>query len=252
MDRCFSPLILTIRKSFRSQSKDTSSLPWRRIDTNQEIINSTISRDLPLALHENLRSVTQEQQNETDPFWNNGYFSGADAMFAYAFAAEYRPRTILEIGSGNSTKFFRKAIRDFKTNSRLISVDPEPRAAISSVSDEVIRESALKLGPKIFDDLYSGDILFIDGSHVTLSGTAVPYFFLEIIPRLKRGVLIHIHDIYLPCEYNPTFIDRGYSEQYGLRAYLLGNRDLKVIASIFYLSSSNKILVAGVSFWMQK
>ena len=222
-----------------------------RIDADSEIINSTISKILPLALHDNLKNVTQDQQNETDPFWDNGYFSGADARFAYGFAAEFRPRTILEIGSGNSTKFFRKAIRDFKLASRLVSIDPHPRAAISSVADEIVAESALKVDPKIFEKLGSGDILFIDGSHVCLSGTDVPYLFLEIIPRLNDGVLIHIHDIHLPYEYIPIFVERGYSEEYVLGAYLLGNSDMKIIAPIFYLYTSRKISIGGVSFWMR-
>ena len=78
-----------------------------------------------------LKSITGEQVDDKTPYWDNGYFSWGDARSAYAITAYIKPRIILEIGSGHSTRFFRKAITDHNTPTRLLCIDPEPRADIA-------------------------------------------------------------------------------------------------------------------------
>ena len=100
--------------------------------------------------------------------------------------------------------------------------------------------------------LEPGDILFHDGSHITLNGTDTVRLFLEILPRLKPGVLVHVHDIMLPREYPDSFFGRGYSEQYMLAATLLFGPDFEVLAPISYISGTMGLDPGGVSFWMRK
>jgi hypothetical protein len=206
----------------------------------------------PFLDHACLESITDDKMNETDPYWQNGYFGGGDARLAYAVAARFNPSNILEIGCGNSTKFFRKAIRDHGLRSRLIAIDPAPRAEISKVADETIRCSVLDVDPAVFRRLEPGDILFFDGSHITLNGTDVVHFFLEVLPKLPADVFVHIHDICLPDEYIELFTSRGYSEQYVLATLLLHSPSWVPLAPVRYLRSQGRIPHDGVSFWMKQ
>ena len=104
---------------------------------------------------------------------------------------------------------------------RIVSVDPEPRASIDALCDDVVRAGLEYSDLSLFNQLEAGDILFFDGSHRTFTNSDVTVFFLEIIPRLKPGITVHIHDIFLPVDYPPEWSRRLYSEQYMLAAMLL-------------------------------
>src|ERR1043166_8395069 len=175
----------------------------------------------PFVEHAALAEIPQKEQSPGEPYWNNGYFSGGDARLAFAIPALFKPKTIIEIGSGHSTRFMRKSIKTFGLETRLVSIDPEPRAEIAGIADEIIRRSVLDVPLADFDRLGPGDILFHDGSHLTFNGTDTVRLFLEILPRIKPGVLVHIHDICLPFEYVADFDGRQYNEQYMLAAALL-------------------------------
>ncbi|MCH8061426.1 MAG: class I SAM-dependent methyltransferase, partial [Chloroflexi bacterium] len=154
------------------------------------------------------------------------WFEGLDAVALYSFMCKYNPRTYMEIGSGYSSKFARKAIEDHNLRSQIVSIDPEPRAEIDEICDRVIRRRAQTVDMNIFDELDEGDILFVDGSHRCLMNSDATVVFLDILPRLRSGVLIHIHDIFLPYDYPTEWSGRYYSEQYLLAAQILagGNR----------------------------
>jgi hypothetical protein len=94
--------------------------------------------------------------------------------------------------------------------------------------------------------------LFIDGSHIVFQGTDGPYLFLRILPRIRPGVLVQIHDIFLPDDYPSDFRDRWYNEQYLLAAILLGNSDWTVLAPVAYLNKMGLLQNEGVSFWMER
>lgn len=150
----------------------------------------------------------------------------------------HHPQKYYEIGSGNSTKFARKAINDYNLSTKIVSFDPQPRSEINDLCDAIFRQPVEEVDLKIFDDLESGDILFVDNSHRIFTNSDVTVFFLDILPRLKPGVLVHIHDIFLPFDYPPFWQDRYYSEQYILAAYLLAESSkLEIIlpnAFIYY------------------
>ncbi len=161
-------------------------------------------------------------ESAAEPFWNNGFFPGLDVLALHGFLCVTKPRVFLEIGSGHTTRFAARAIRQHKLPTRIISIDPEPRADVDALCAEVIRRRLEDADLSIFDSLDSGDIVFFDGSHHCFMGSDATVFFLEVMPRLKRGVRIQIHDICLPLDYPAAFTERYYSEQYLLAAFLLG------------------------------
>ena len=156
-----------------------------------------------------------------EPSWVNGFFGGIDAIALYGILATDRPRLYLEIGSGNSTKFARRAVRDHGLTTKIVSIDPAPRWDIDALCDEVIRQPLEDVDLTIFDRLEPGDILFFDGSHHAFMNSDVVTFFLDVLPRLKPGVLVQIHDIFLPFDYPADWVERHYTEQYLLAVALL-------------------------------
>jgi hypothetical protein len=166
----------------------------------------------------------------TEPFWINGWLPGLDAAALYCMLAVNRPARYFEIGSGNSTKFARRAITDQGLHTRITSLDPQPRAEIDAICDRVVRQGVEAVDLTIFDELMPGDILFVDNSHRIFMNSDAAVVFFEILPRLGPGVFVHFHDIMLPFDYPPEWSLRYYSEQYVLAAYLLaGHQNFDVI-----------------------
>jgi len=136
---------------------------------------------------------------------------------------KYHPPTYFEIGSGFSTLVAKQAIRDHNLSTRIVSIDPMPRAEIDSLCDETHRIALQKMDISFFEKITPPNILFVDGSHISLQNSDVSTFFLDILPVLQPGVIIQIHDILLPSDYHQEFGERLYSEQYLLAVYLMGN-----------------------------
>ncbi len=177
------------------------------------------------ACRELLHSIGHQPQRrnkpDTSPTWNNVWFSTLDAASLTGFLLARHPKRYLEIGSGNSTIFARHAIDAGRLSTELISIDPQPRAEIDALCSRVLRRPLETCDLGVFEQLEAGDILFFDGSHRVFTNSDVTVFFLEIMPLLKPGVLVHIHDIFLPDDYPPQWSGRLYSEQYLLAAQLL-------------------------------
>lgn len=163
------------------------------------------------------------ESNPVNPVWNNGFLPGLDIVMIYTMIAEYKPSKYIEVGSGNSTKVAYKAKSEQSPDTQIISIDPMPRAEIDQLADKVIRKPFENIDFDLINELEENDILFIDNSHRILPNSDAMVFFLEILPRLKKGVIVHIHDIYLPYDYPQDMCDRFYSEQYGLAMFLLAN-----------------------------
>jgi Methyltransferase domain len=158
------------------------------------------------------------------PFWQNGWIPGLDAVSLYTTVAKYNPRFYVEVGSGNSTKFVRRAIADNGLRTRMISIDPMPRAEINSIVDTAIRKPLEDVSLDTFQPLQSGDVVFLDNSHRAFQNSDVTVFFTEILPVLPSGVIYGLHDIFLPQDYPKEWAPRFYNEQYLLHAYLIGGR----------------------------
>lgn len=152
----------------------------------------------------------------------NPYFSLVDAGVMHALVRERRPPAVIEIGSGFSSRVLSSALLR-NGSGRLVCVDPEPRAALEGLGAEVRRVGVETLPLSFFDSLGSGSVLSIDSSHRGGTGSDVTYLLLEVLPRLRPGVLVHVHDIYLPEDYPASWnVDQawGYDEQYLLHALL--------------------------------
>lgn len=177
-------------------------------------------------------------QSTTAPHWNNGFLPGLDIITLYSIISELKPRKYLEVGSGNSTKVAHKAKLSHSPNTEIISIDPAPRAEIDHLADRVIRSAFEGVDLKILDELKEGDILFIDNSHRLLPNSDATVFFMEALPRLGKGVLIQVHDIYLPYDYPQNMCERWYNENYALGIYLMaGQEHIEVIMPNYYIST---------------
>ena len=178
-----------------------------------------------LAYRDIFHGLTREGDpaNPSRPYWRNSYFSVLDAVSLMGFLLHGKPRLYLEIGCGHSTRFARHAISAGRLDTKIVSVDPEPRVDVDTLCDRVIRSRLEDCDVTLFDDLRSGDVLFFDGTHRILQNSDVTVFFLEILPRLKPGVLVHVHDIFWPEDYPQRWVERFYSEQYVLGTMLLSN-----------------------------
>ncbi len=196
------------------------------------------------------QGVTGQKVDEVSPFWNNGYFGPMDAKFLYAMARNFQPKHVIEIGSGNSTKFLRKAITDGNLATQITSIDPNPRASISSIVDSVIAASLTDCPLSTFESVQAGDFLFLDASHLVLHGTDVPFFFLRVLPMMPKGVIVHVHDIYLPEEYPEACDYVFYSEQYVLAALLLGGGNWRTLIPAHWAFTKAMVAGDGASFWM--
>jgi hypothetical protein len=116
-----------------------------------------------------------------------------------------------------------RAVADFAMDCRIVSIDPHPRASIEALGVELNR-SVLEDAPShLFDDLAAGDILFVDSSHIAMPGGDVDRLFNDILPRLPRDVLVHVHDIFLPGRYPKQWQWRGYNEQLVVAALIHGS-----------------------------
>jgi hypothetical protein len=164
--------------------------------------------------------------------FHNDFFVSPDAEVAYAVARTLRPRRIIEVGSGNSTALFREAICDSNSQTELVAIDPSPTKAIQEVADRIIQSPVEDTSSSWFEDLQPNDILFVDSSHLVSTGNDVVHLMLNIVPKLKAGVVLHLHDIFLPYDYPQQWIveqRRGYNEQYLVQAWLQNSNDLEVL-----------------------
>jgi hypothetical protein len=170
-----------------------------------------------------------------EPGWINGWQPGLDCAALYGLTAIRNPARYLEIGSGTSTKFVRRAISDHSLETRITSIDPQPRAEVDPLCDRVVRTPLQDVDLGVFGELTTGDMVFFDGSHRCLMNSDVSVFFLEVLPRLPAGVLVGIHDVWLPYDYPEEVAHHLYSEQYLLAVDLLvrGNADHVVLPGAF-------------------
>jgi len=174
-----------------------------------------------LAYEEDLSRIPGGRSVDGRLTWQNDYWGGLDAVALYAFISERRPATYLEIGSGFSTMFARRAIDDHGLATRIISVDPQPRAEIDALVDRSIRTPLEASDLSLFSELTAGDILVLDGSHCAFMNSDAVVAFLDVLPKISPGVLVCIDDIFLPWDYPPGWEQRWYGEQYLLAAMLL-------------------------------
>lgn len=206
-------------------------------------------------------------QKDPKYYLNNFAFEGSDALSYYSFIRLLKPKKVVEIGSGWSTKIAANACLK-NGDTELISIEPYPQPFLKKGIpgfSKLIAKKVEEVPLTFFEKLKSGDILFIDSSHTVKIGGDVNYIFFEILPRLKKGVYVHIHDIFLPYDYPKDWVlkeRRFWAEQYLLHAFLLFNDSFEIVFAKGYLNSKYPVRmknvfmgvapVGGGSFWMRK
>lgn len=205
---------------------------------------------------------------------NNGGFESVDGEILYSMIRSFKPKRIFEIGSGNSTYLSAQAILKNKEEKghdcELIAIEPYPNDVLDAgfpALSKLIPSKIQDIPLSEFNKLEEDDILFIDSSHVLKIGSDVQYEYLEILPRLNKGVIVHVHDIFLPAEYQKEWVLKDYrfwTEQYLLQAFLAFNDSFEILwaGSYMHLKYPDKLETAFSSykrnerwpgsFWMKK
>lgn len=180
----------------------------------------------------------------------NDQFRQGDAEVLYQVVRYLKPRKIVEIGSGWSTKIavkardmnlFEQGSIDKDYNCQHICIEPYEDRGLESMGIELVRKRVEDVDVRLFESLESGDILFIDSTHIIRPGGDVLTEYLSIIPRLKPGVIVHVHDIFTPYDYPKKWVVedlRFWNEQYILEALLSGGK-LEVLLANYYLSQNH-------------
>ncbi len=223
------------------------------IQANRDTYRRLLSKSLDLKEHIWQIKDAKLERDATKPGWNNCFLPGLDIIGIYTMLTEFKPKKYIEIGSGNSTKVAYKAKQEQQLTTEIISIDPMPRAEIDHLADVVIRQPFENIDLNLLYTLGENDILFVDNSHRILPNSDAMVFFMEILPRLKKGVIVHIHDVYLPYDYPQFMCDRFYSEQYGLAFYLLANpKKYETLLPNFFISEDKELAAKIAPIWQHE
>jgi hypothetical protein len=179
------------------------------------------------------------------PRWNQDWFPRLDAAAAYAMVRSLRPRRIVEVGSGHSTRFMARSVADGRLDTRITAIDPQPRARVAGLDIELLAVPVQQAGRAPFAALKKDDILFIDSSHQLKAGSDVEFLLNEVIPALASGVRVHFHDIFLPDDYPAQWSWRRYNEQTAV-ASLIESDLFKVDFSSHAIVSKQPKKIRGV------
>ena len=191
-----------------------------------------------------LADVPREKPGQRAFYMNNGAFESGDAEYWYQMIRTIKPKRIIEIGSGHSTLMAKKAIDRNATDdagsgrSEHICIEPYEMPWLEEVGVSVVRKRVEELELSFFARLQENDILFIDSTHVIRPQGDVLFEYLQVLPSLKKGVIVHIHDIFSPKNYpSQWLVDevRLWNEQYLLEAFLTHNRDWQIVGALNYL-----------------
>jgi len=215
--------------------------------------------------------LESETSSEYGFYTQNSQFSWLDSRTLFVFLRKLRARQFIEVGSGFSSLLAADVnLRFLGGECQVSCIEPYPRAFLKKGVPGItalIEKKAQQLDLEYFSRLNGGDILFIDSSHVSKTGSDVNYLVFEVLPRLKPGVLIHIHDIFLPHEYPKEWVlaeNRSWNEQYLVRALLMYSSTFKVVFGCSYafhkypqavisaLNLESKAGFGGGSLWIRK
>ena len=204
---------------------------------------------------------------------HNPFFGPVDAEVLYCMIRRWQPRRVVEVGSGFSTLVGLRALaataREGGRSGRIESYDPYPSPLLTaSDPPHAVRAVAAERIPlDVFESLEEDDVLFIDSTHVVKIGGDVVYLFLEVLPRLRPGVVVHVHDIFMPCDYPKDWIYEHrlfWTEQYLLQAFLAFNDAFAVLWAAGFMQARHADALARAfasydhetvrpgSFWMRR
>ena len=238
-------------------------------------LNENEQISLLKTMAENYRTIpfSDEKQPNLRYYYNNGFYCQSDGIFLHLMIRHFKPKRIVEVGSGFSSACMLDTNELFFDNSiRLTFIEPYPDRLYSlfkekdKVQHKTIDSMLQNVDVALFDQLEPNDILFIDSTHVSKTDSDVNRVIFDILPRLKKGVLIHFHDIFFPFEYPKNWVLQwngfGWNEDYILRAFLMYNDRYRIVMFNTFLETFHKdwfrqympdcLKDEGGSFWLQK
>lgn len=187
-----------------------------------------------------------EKRTATNEFYLlNGFFMSFDAEVLHCMIRHFQPKRIIEVGSGFSTLISSRAtqlnLRENGVHCELVAIEPFPgetlKKGVPGLS-RLIQKKVEDIDTNFFSSLEKNDILFIDSSHVSRIGGDVNHIYLEVIPRLNKGVVVHIHDVFWPFEYPKHWVFKRhwfFTEQYMLRCFMEFNSEFEVLWASNYM-----------------
>jgi predicted O-methyltransferase YrrM len=199
------------------------------------------------------------------PRFDQDWFPRLDAAVAYTLVRRTKPRRIVEVGSGHSTRFLARAIADGGLATNLTCIDPAPRASLGGLAADWLPQLVQDAPQTCFTRLQPGDMMFVDSSHVLMPGSDVDHLLNQILPLLPPGAVVHVHDVFLPDPYPAVWAWRGYNEQSAIATLLQGGAYEVLFASHYVASRLQGELERGAvaalpqldgafdsSLWLQK
>ncbi len=182
-------------------------------------------------------------------FFDNESFSGGDADILYSMIRKYKPHKIIEIGSGYSTLMIIEALDANKQEAEAqgesyycehTCIEPYEMPWLEKTTAKILRSKVEEIDKSVFTSLQENDILFIDSSHIIRPQGDVLKEYLEILPLLQKGVLVHIHDIFTPRDYADDWLlnrVRFWNEQYLLEAFMTCNNSYEIVLAANYMKN---------------
>ena len=238
-----------------------------QLERRREFRSIDFRWDDQLSLLHELSAYTDELNEIERTDFKNDYFDGFDAAVYYSLIRHLKPRRVIEIGSGYSTRFAYKALSRNAGGGKLTCIEPYPEERLNGLrlNVEVLQKRVEDVEVEFFSQLEANDILFIDSSHTVKFGSDVCYEFLELLPAIRPGVWIHVHDIFFPHDYPAEWILKrrlALNEQYLLEAFLSFNASFAPQLANYWLCLEHRDDAARLwpnagdskssSFWMKR
>ncbi len=197
-------------------------------------------------------------------YLHNGAYPTPDAEIYAAMIADYRPENIIEIGVGFSTRIARRVVTELRLPCKITAIDPHPNADVKGAADQVLLSPVEKTDLKQIT-AREKLLLFIDSSHLVEAGGDGPFLYNQVLPALRPGTLVHVHDIFIPYDYPLRYKKLGYNEQYILQTLLADSNRYRVVfstqcmsrkypelmQSVFSEVTGKEDLYFGASFWFE-
>lgn len=226
---------------------------WKSLHDVRELPGLNLNEPGQLALlkefkyREELLAIPLEKPSISEFGYHNLSFESGDAEYLYNIVRYFRPRRIIEIGSGHSTLMANIAIgrnksEDPSYDCQHICIEPFEQPWLETLGIRVVRERVECTSSEIFRSLEKNDLLFIDSSHVIRPQGDVLHEYLYLLPLLNSGVIVHVHDVFIPRDYPADWVikdRRMWNEQYILEAFLTLNSDFEVIGAVNWLHQNH-------------
>lgn len=244
-DHYYQPLI-NPRKHLTKSLRNDRELPGIDMNTTGQL--SLLAK---FNYNDELIKFPLEKTQDIAFYYQNSSYESGDAEYLYNIIRHFKPKTLIEIGSGYSTLMAKNAIDKNKEDTtytcRHICIEPYEQHWLEKTGVTLLRKKVETIEKGLFLELEANDILFIDSSHVIRPQGDVLFEFLELLPMLKPGVIIHVHDIFTPKDYPDEWIytHKLWNEQYLLEAFLTCNEQFTIIGALNYLAHRHRAELAA-------